>query len=1420
MTQGDRPLRKDSPSETKSFQESKSPVESRETRPTSLGRFELRSVLGRGAFGIVYRAWDPQLKRDVAIKVLHGTEMEGSDSDSAFLDDAEKLRFKREAEVAARVSHPNICQVYEVGETAGRCYIVMACVEGKSLAQVLKSRGKLKPRQAATLVRKLALALAEAHSHNIVHRDVKPGNIMIDKKGQPMLMDFGLARSTHANDVQLTQSGMAVGTPAYMAPEQACGNSKQVGPHVDLFSLGVVLFELLTGQRPFSGTPDEVIGKIASEAVVAPSPKTFESDLPDALESICAKCLSKTVLHRYGSALELAAELGSYLTATRDGSEDRSVDTQANAVTTAKLDAIVDALNTERESRKKTFGLVAAAGLSGLLIVFMALTWVVPRFVTTGQGTITLELDVELQQPGITVWLDDKEIDTDRLGQPMELDVGQHQVEVRRNGSVVFAKRFQVSGGINANLKLVDSSQKQIQPHDDSSAARMLADAACLVTIQVPVGDPVPISDPGQIPAQACSIIGIEMGQDVDINDELLDTISELRHLIFLSIHDQNGVDDDSLVELRKGQGLQQLQKLSLSSTSVSETGIGTILEGLELEELDLSRCAIGDAVAAIARLNSLRSLALRESGISGDSLAHLASLHSLEFLDVSTNELQDEFLEPLRNLEELKTLVISRCNLTNAAGEHLQHLGSLETLDISHNAITNEFCDDLNPLESLEHLKIGGTDLHDRIVAILSKLTSLQSIDLTGTFIGRQAVDELQRQLPTCVIKWDPSAVRQIDRRVARNVLDCGGQVSILDRGALVVLSEGDLPGQEFQLTRIMLDEECDLDDLAIYLWPGLTRLDVIDAAGSRIQDQDLRWIGESAGLIRLSLNSTDISDAGLTSLRNLSRLKELDVRGTDIDGTGLKELAACPLKRLSIGEHRSSAQDWSTLPRLEQLEELVLTGISFVQIEESVSQAMPWLRHLSCDTATDADMEEIGRWKQVRELDLSESDVTDAALDRLRVLAELEALGLGYTRISGAGLGDLAANRKLQRLDLAGTGFSEVGLQNLSRLRGLREINLVRSAFDNASLAALQPLTRLERVDLSQSRVTDGAIRRFQRERPRCKVESDPLPQGDIDRLAAELFHNKGAIVKVELSTTRQVQIDAEDPLPKEKFSIVEIRAVRTPIPIDDGDLRWLQGTQSLRLLEIERGTVTDQGLANLQELQELKSVAFSFLDISDKTLAYLSASKKMDTIRLYETRISNRGLLHLRHFPEVSYLDVAQCSEVTEDFLPMLTPFRQLQRLNLGFIPQRPENLRAINSIAKLRILGFAECPAVTESDLYRLSQRVDLTQLAIRYSALEPNAFRRLNAFRNLEQLNLERTRFEDKDLYQLGKMTNLSILVLNGPSIGDQSVEALESLKRLRKLELIDTRISPSKRDELVRALPNCDIVFKKTTHDL
>jgi class 3 adenylate cyclase len=277
------------------------PAEPQELPPV-FGRYRILKRLGGGGMGTVYLAHDSQLDRPVALKVPHA----GPGQDPQVLE-----RFRREARAAALLHHPNICPVFDVGDEGGIAYLTMAFIEGQTLLEWAGPGPTLPSRQAAAVVRKVALALAEAHARGILHRDLKPSNIMIDARGEPVIMDFGLARRLDVGEERLTLQGVLIGTPAYMAPEQLAENPEAAGAAADVYSLGVILYELLAGRLPFQAPLVSLLNLIVNQS--PPPPSQFRPDLDPNLEAICLRAMAREAAGRFASMAEFAAALGDFL---------------------------------------------------------------------------------------------------------------------------------------------------------------------------------------------------------------------------------------------------------------------------------------------------------------------------------------------------------------------------------------------------------------------------------------------------------------------------------------------------------------------------------------------------------------------------------------------------------------------------------------------------------------------------------------------------------------------------------------------------------------------------------------------------------------------------------------------------------------------------------------------------------------------------------------------------------------------------------------------------------------------------------------------------------------------------------------------------------------------------------------------------
>jgi hypothetical protein len=397
--------------------------------PELFGRYRIRCVLGEGGMGTVYLAHDTDLDREVALKVPRFAPDEGA---------AAVERFLVSARAAATLAHPNLCPVYEAGQQFGIPYLTMPYIEGRPLAALLRE-GPLPPERALALVHKLALALQAAHQKGIVHRDLNPTNVLLTADGEPVVMDFGLAR--REGSARLTRAGQVLGTPGYVAPEQLSGDPEAQGPGCDVYSLGAILYELLTGEPPFGRTTPEVLLQAMTRDLVPPSAR--RPGLPPALDAVCAKALARDPRDRYRSMGELADAVR----AIREAGPAAAPETVAAAPVRAA----------SRPTAGRRWAALAAAAALLLILLAVGAWWLVGALppASLPPGAVLLEID----QPGAAVFVDGWPW-TGPLpgdGEPLriELPEGPHELKVTRAGFEPYTGKITSRPGQTERLRAV-----------------------------------------------------------------------------------------------------------------------------------------------------------------------------------------------------------------------------------------------------------------------------------------------------------------------------------------------------------------------------------------------------------------------------------------------------------------------------------------------------------------------------------------------------------------------------------------------------------------------------------------------------------------------------------------------------------------------------------------------------------------------------------------------------------------------------------------------------------------------------------------------------------------------------------------------------------------------------------------------------
>lgn len=423
------------------------------------GKYRVAKLLGEGAMGAVYLATDTQLDRSVALKI---PKLVGSDP--AAVHD----RFLREAKAVATIQHPNICPIYEYGDIAGQTYLAMAFIKGAPLTRYLRSGKPIPQRQACLLVRKLALALQEAHTSGVIHRDLKPANIMIDRRKEPIVMDFGLARRDRHDDTRLTQTGAFIGTPAYTSPEQIRNEPGTVGPKTDIYALAVILYELLTGVLPFEGTTmASVLGQILADD--PQSPRSRNPDVSETVNAICMRAMAKNPDDRFESMAAFAGSLTNALrgdTAAVDVKPTHAALDEAAAASrrigglavaeTSLQDASDSELSVPRpvvqetraEKKSKMSLWFAAASCSALI----AVTLVIVFGMLNRPGRVVVEFRPRPFDGWATI--DNEPVEVAQLQDGFPLAAGKHELVVGHEGIADIRQQFDTYANQRTRLEI------------------------------------------------------------------------------------------------------------------------------------------------------------------------------------------------------------------------------------------------------------------------------------------------------------------------------------------------------------------------------------------------------------------------------------------------------------------------------------------------------------------------------------------------------------------------------------------------------------------------------------------------------------------------------------------------------------------------------------------------------------------------------------------------------------------------------------------------------------------------------------------------------------------------------------------------------------------------------------------------------
>lgn len=592
--------------------------------PATFGRYQILSRLGEGGMGCVYLARDTQLERKVALKLPQIDKH----ADAQFI-----ARFYREARAAANLNHPNLCSVYDVDEIDGVHYITMEFIEGESLATLLQEGKKFNQVEVVELIQQLSQALGLAHQQGIVHRDLKPANVMIRQDGTPIITDFGLAlMSQNEEATQITQHGQIMGSPSYMSPEQVEGDLEKIGPASDIYSLGVIMYELLSGQRPFQGTTASILSQIMTKD---PRPvRNIQPDVNSRLDQICRKMMARSAEQRYATMQEVAQVLTSWL------ETDRAV-----------------------SSRKGLSPGKVLAGMALLAALLLGITFLKPA---ASKGSLHVTLNDERAQ----VLLD---------GQPLELksgswngpqEPGSHELSLRIGEQ-------RLPWGELTTVKVDDSEQRvlasvngihiknghfEISPADIQSAeirlnwlplARKAVDQKTVVEV------PVKQQPVASVPVESAKRLSFD--EQIALERETAEWIIGLGGKVQCRLPDEKKMVG-SVDRLPDGDFLvTEIKFNNTGNNRITLSDINRLNRLLALTVLDLTDCQLEpNALSQLRLRNTLQTISIVHTSLKSSDLKTTQGLQFLDTFKISSLQIDDDF-QFLEQMPQLRVLALSK---------------------------------------------------------------------------------------------------------------------------------------------------------------------------------------------------------------------------------------------------------------------------------------------------------------------------------------------------------------------------------------------------------------------------------------------------------------------------------------------------------------------------------------------------------------------------------------------------------------------------------------------------------------------------------------------------------------------------------------------------------------------------------------
>lgn len=841
--------------------------------PEQLEHFKILRLIGRGGMGAVYLARDLRLNRDVAIKVLHSETTSHPNA---------KERFLREARATAALNHDHILTIYHVGEDHGISYLAMPVLEGCELEELLSSKGRLPLEEALRYGQQVALGLAAAHARGIIHRDIKPANVWIEPHdgGRVKILDFGLAY--RPDDAHITASGALVGTPSYMAPEQARG--EQVDARADLFSLGVMLYELVTGVRPFKGR--DMMSVLTSLAIDHPRPpQELDATIPVSVSNLIMKLLEKEPAQRLASAQQVAAELLALQTglatshlSVRPLGPGRPLanDCRANIDDTEPRTTLIKKPTPASKSPPKfpwIWGILA-----GLLIILGGSFAGYNLIVETKDGRLIVEVDGDAE-----VRLKDGELRLyDTSGslkytlKPSErikaLPPGQYTVQVvSADGVKLDTEKFEMNRDGKVVVRVTAEARQTAaakQPpllpvggDPDRKAAEYVLSIGGRVRIS---GNPREIQQIADLPQGRFRLTWVYLYENSLVDDAGLAHLSKCDELYFLHLG-RTGITDAGLAHF---QGCKNLLELYLPGTNITDAGLANFQHCWNLLCLELGGTHVTDAgLAYFKECKNLKTLWIADTRITKAGLAMFRDRTKLQYLDLRNLPIGDDEVAYFQGCKGLIGINLVGTQVTDRGLAHLAQCNKLVHLCLSHPRITDQGLAHFRDVKSFEWLYLGGNHITDQGFALLSRLDNLTILDLSNTKVTNASLKRLQE-------------CQHLKELMLYNTL-------INDEGLAYLKNST-------KLTYLHLGNLRTVSDQGLSNFRANKKMKSLFLNGTDVTDAGIAYLSEFKDLIWVNLYATKVSDKGLSHLHVCKKLMHLNVSRTGVTLKAIQDFHA----------------------------------------------------------------------------------------------------------------------------------------------------------------------------------------------------------------------------------------------------------------------------------------------------------------------------------------------------------------------------------------------------------------------------------------------------------------------------------------------------------------------------------------------